>query len=62
MASAVCTDSLIWEKLKKLPAKITKRVIVIIALALIFLFYMHYEEIPILFHQESAYNNIQIFS
>ena len=29
------------------------------ALALIFLFYMHYEEIAILMHQGSPYGNLQ---
>ena len=29
------------------------------ALALIFLFYVHYEERPILKHQGSAYSNLQ---
>ena len=49
-------------KVKKAPCKNNKKKLIIIALALIFLFCMHYEEIPILLHQESSYSNLQIFS
>ena len=36
-----------------------KKFNIMTALALIFFFYMHYEEIPILMHQGSPYGNLE---